>query len=207
MVLCWGGFLGSLANSLGELRWCMTHTACFNMALTSIAIPVPSVVPRDYACPCGPLLLPSIEAEFLVLALAPALWVAAAAVLLITPPVDIWVSGSVLASTVPAYCRGLFLAARAGAALFAGRRIPAVPPWGFGARVSQAAALLRRMSRERRCPLGRTGLEHLCQDWSPLQNRPFLGEGGASVGSGQGTSRVPVSPAPLPRACVRFGDW
>ena len=29
--------MGSLANSLGELRWCMWHTACFNMVLTSTA--------------------------------------------------------------------------------------------------------------------------------------------------------------------------
>ena len=127
MVLCWGGFLGSLANSLGELRWCMWHTACFNMVLTSTAsISVPSVAPRDCACSCGPSLLPSIAAELLVLALAPVLWVAAAAVLLIIPHTDIWVSGPALASTITAYCRGLFLAARAGAALFVGRRIPAV---------------------------------------------------------------------------------
>ena len=106
--------MGSLANSLGELRWCMWHTACFNMVLTSTAsISVPSVAPRDCACPCGLYLLPSIAAELLVLALVPALWVATAAVLLVIPHTDIWVSGSALASTVIAYCRGLFLG-RAG---------------------------------------------------------------------------------------------
>ena len=178
MVLCWGGFLGSLANSLGELRWCMWHTACFNMVLTSTAsISVPSVAPRDCACPCGLYLLPSIAAELLVLALAPALWVAAAAVLMIIPHTNIWVSGSALASAVIAYCRGLFSAARAGAALFVGRRIPAVPPWGFGARVSQAAALLQEGGSGAALPPRGDGPGASVPGLVPSAGPPLLGGG------------------------------